>query len=274
MTDEILIRAEDILNPNDLKRYKEKIDILAKDLVNLNHYLFFYEKIARFPFGVFAPMFEDRVFWNLTQRSFSETITMSISRILYEEPKQVPNKEKEPHKKKKKKRNSNLSIPLLRDFIVESAKSGEREKVEAYFKKVDFSSELENIREKIRVYRNKYVAHLDEKILLRENNLNSASLSHTTFSELQLLFDATVRLFNAVYLSGYYDLWYWGYENRVNDQTTDLEQALDNIAYRSTILTLYENDPESWEMYREDITDLKLKIINEYREKFGLPKIE
>jgi hypothetical protein len=56
--------------------------------------------------------------------------------------------------------------------------------------------------------------------------------------------------------------------------TTDIEEILDGIAQRSSILNLPETNHYMWQMQKQNLSNDNKEKFNFYRRKFNLPEID
>jgi hypothetical protein len=84
--------------------------------------------------------------------------------------------------------------------------------------------------------------------------------------------DRITALFQALAINATYRMLPIGYDTDTSQ--SDIKQLLDDIADKSRILRMPEQQPEFWQTYRlPTLTDAEKEQINTYRRKFGLTLI-
>jgi hypothetical protein len=64
---------------------------------------------------------------------------------------------------------------------------------------------------------------------------------------------------------------YWPDEKRPASFECDVDKLLEGVARNSDLLNLPENNPELWAVHKPEQSETDLRILNQYRTKFGLP---
>jgi len=125
----------------------------------------------------------------------------------------------------------------------------------------------------------KYFAHIDADW---RNNIQGIALRELAlkFNELKAVASNINSFFEYLCLSEGRSPYYLEYapnEMFINrpDNISDIEEILLMLARESNLLNMPEEKSECWRHFKENkISSKELAILNDYREKFGLPEVK
>ena len=255
------LSPKDIIEESWLVSYEQNVEAIWWQLVRLNSTIFVLEKILSFPFDLFHPLPATKHFWNLVENALFETCILIIWRVgvdtVYTE---------------------GLTLQQFKNQVFQHLKTDEyRIPLKKALKKDNVQSSVSDLEKKIRELRNNYIAHYN---LQRVTNPTAEQIRQRIFlpSELKQYQNT---------LNGYFDLLCFGHKRAVLpleyhpdvthplgfDSQSDIERLLDNVARESALLNLPEKNPAYWFIYRQNLSEKSLKILNEYRAKFELPAV-
>lgn len=249
-----------LLDPNWLEEYRRKRAALYDDLIMLNSNVYIMDKIAGFPFDLFERI--SSTFWDCTFVSMVETNVSIIYRIVIDTGERV------------------LTLRKLKNQIQKHFRSPEAlDDFRKLLRDLDFQKRFCEFDAYFRTERNNHIAHLD----LRAN-------TEVTPEDLHRRRQITSKLKSACDLvNSYFDILCLGHGHaklidRYNpgirypddmDPRTDIELILDRIAEDSALLNMPERDRGFWPVYREtNLSDKQIEVLNEYRLKCGLTRID
>ena len=263
------MQPEQIIEPSYLPVYKQEIDILFKYLSRLNAEVFLLDKMANFPFDIFPP--SEGAFWRLVGDALFETSIMIIWRVWIDT--------RHDGLTIGQLKNSLITKYLKRKYLDDFENTLKTEKVEKRLKRFKKSRKFES---RIKNIRHGYIAHLDLKKYISPTS-EDKKLRLIDMSELR----ECVRLLNSYFLflcfgkpkwyliSGYY------FEGCLLPDAakssadvggpSDVELLLDGLARQNKELNMPEQNPELWPIRRKALEPRDLKVINSYRERFGMP---
>ncbi|MBZ0296555.1 MAG: hypothetical protein K8L99_28600 [Anaerolineae bacterium] len=240
--------ASDVIEASWLDTYETQLKVIWQQLIDLNCNIFLIEKIESFPFHLFAPLPDDRLFWQLTKNALIEKSILIIWRVVVD------------------KKNSVLTIRRFgKDVSSHLTDLSVKEELDARLRE---AVELAN---KVQFIRHNYIAHFNKKLNTNPDPQMVVGIP-LSLEEIKQLFETARELFEFLCFNAYYALWYWGYLN-TERQDTDIDKLLDSIARDSPLLNMPEEQPEIWEMTKQRYSARELEILNEFRQKFGLPEV-
>lgn len=240
-----------------LPTYERIRDLIGNQLIELNCSIFLVERIESFPFNLFLPDRQDRIFWQLTKNALLEKCIMTIWRISADDTSPSP-----------------LNITyfhneLFKHIIEKTAEMQLKETL----KSIDYNSKVKKVNALIKKLRNKYLGHLDTGTLLNVTPSSNERLE-ISLKEIKELLVIIQEQFDALCFNHRYSLWYVGYaESRRENQQTDIDLLLDSVARRSPLLNMPEKQPSVWLVAKSDYSEKEITILNTYRRKFGLRNI-
>ena len=139
---------------------------------------------------------------------------------------------------------------------------------------IDFERTLKLVEERVTEFRHKKLAHHDRGTHAPHSG-EPQRVSTLALSELQQLRDAIAEMINALGSGTHYNSLPLDYDRQVihprgADPRPDVEVVLDEIARRSRVLNMPEEEPDHWLYQRKRLSPSDLVVINKYRRKFGL----
>lgn len=245
---------EKVVEPSWLDEYNQKLDVIWWQLVRLNSNILILEEIFAFPFDLLQSEPPSRNFWNLVTDALFETSVMIIWRVAVDT------------------RNEVLTLQMLKNEIRQHLKTEDyRKQFQEAIKKVQFEKTVSAYKSKIEELRDNYFAHLNR---VKNTNPTPDQVKQRTFlfSELKRYRDELNLFFNLLCFGHQKALFPWDYYPDVGN-STDIKRILDNIARESALLNLPENNPAFWSIYRKNLSEHELKLLNEYRAKFELQPV-
>jgi hypothetical protein len=247
-------KPEDLLVEDWIPTYKEQINVLHAQLVDIRSMLFILERIAKFPFHMFGE--HHGPFWPLIRQSLETSIIVGLWRILIDDD------------------SGALTLRRLRNGVILNAIDDTARK---HLRKQLRSEEaqLKIAGEKIHKLRQRYFAHLDESFATGASE--EARLARLTFDELQGLALEANRIINALGMGTEYMTIQPQYDPRMTQfgkpVISDIERILDDMASRCDRLRMPESRPEFFSSYWKHRSNADRAAFNVYRMKFGLPEI-
>ena len=249
----------DVLEPSWLAEYKQKIDAIGKQLLTLHDTIFVLEKIFAFRFDLFMPI--PGPFWKLVENALLENCILIIWRV------GVDNVYRE-----------GLTLQQLKNQIFQCLSNEDyHTQLKDEFKSGYFDGKISNLESKISEIRHNYIAHYN---LAKHVNPTPEQIKKRTlfFSELKQYQNTLKEYFDLLCFGAqklplhpdyHPDVIHpAGVENR-----SDIERLLDNVARESDLLNLPEINSYHWEAFRQNLSDESIRILNDYRAKFGLPQL-
>jgi hypothetical protein len=247
------LSAEDAIADEWFEIYERQKDVLYKQLISLNTNLFILEKIESFPFHLFAPIYDDRVFWRITTNALVEASIMIIWRIVAD------------------KDSNKLTLRAFKNQVFQNLKDRIKPTLGVALKQVNFEYRMAALERKVISVRHGYIAHLDSQSNLSPDPNELAAIS-LTLQDLKTILEIARNLFDVLCFNSYHSLWLWGYPESFREkQQTDIDQLLDYVARSSDLLNLPEKDPSFWKAQLQELSSNDLNTLNQYRRKFGLP---
>lgn len=248
---ETIRRLEEMIKPEWIEKYKACIDVLWKELVSLQNYLFTLQKMESFRIDLFLPAPSDMNWWRTVRNALFEALIVGLWRLTRDTDKR------------------SLTIPKMKDAILENTLDAESKQIaESTIRSANFAE----LSSKINIARNKYIAHLDSE---SNTNLDPARIEgeKITSGELDELLQSLKTLFDVLCFEAKRSLWIWDYNEDARKRgQTDVDHLFDSIVRNSLVLNMPENDP-LWREYYQDLSSADLDLINRYRIKFNLQPI-
>lgn len=248
-------RAKDVIIEGWLETYENERDALYRELIELNSTIFTLAKIENFPFSLFIPFYDDRIFWHITRNALIERVIMIAWRIIIDSDPKA------------------LTLRRFRDDIRKNSHSKGILILEETLKQLDFEQRMSELERKIIYARHNYLAHYNYKLNI--DLTNPPMNLQLNLDDFKNIIEVVRELFDALCFTHRHSLWLWGYsENYRIQERTDIDKMLDLLAERSVWLKMPEVDPELWEENRAKLSEFQLKQFNLYRAKFGLELVE
>lgn len=235
--------------------YRERLDALWFQSVQLNSNLYLLEKISEFPVELFA--LDLRLFWSLAAQAFYESSIMTIGRILGD------------------RRSDVLTLLRFRqDLIDHAADDDARNHLEQHLPVVPSEENLrETLKEVIRV-RNEWIAHLRRRVIAAVDG-GSPGMVIVPLGPLQAVRDAVNHLIDALALDVGKAHIYMDYSDLVQQPPgegfrPDIDRILDQIVGASAALRMPEEQPQYWRGVWEDLSEHDRSQFNKHRARQGL----
>lgn len=249
------LSATNLLKSNWLPEYQKQRDAIFRQLGELKTMMFILEKIEMFPFWLFTPNTHDYVFWRTIKNSLVESILMIVSRVIVETG------------------NNALTLGNFKHEMLENVVNPQaKQQIIEHTKLANFDKRIKETKEKVRLIRNNFLAHLDKA---QQTTLSDDQIDDVTYGEIKEMVDASFDLFNSLSFDSYYVPWLHEYRDQIrNENQTDIDRLLDHVAQSSQLLNLPEREPEVWRRKRVKLSEEEIKLINYYRTRANLPEIE
>lgn len=251
--------AAKILDPQWHPTYKQQVDALYSQAIELNSCLFVLEKVIAFPFRLFAV--GETTFWTLTVNSFFQAAVMCSWRIAVD---------------------SGGDFLTLRSFkndlvqhVVDPAAKTE---LTAELKRIHFDRRLKAVESKITALRHRHFAHFQPSFLVAAQGKTPNAVPRMTLGDLQRVRDAVNELVQLFGFDTGYLFLPLDYDPAVThppnvDPRPDIVRLLDGLALASPIMHMPEREPAVWPYRRELMSGDEIKVYNEYRRRFRLPDV-
>lgn len=252
------VDPKDILDPDWFDTYERNVEVIWLQLVRLNSSILLLEKISKFPFDLLDPSPFPHLFWDLVQIGLVDSAILVMWRVSVDTD------------------GEGLTLAALKNQVIAhihdiDLRYSVGEQISAISRRCDALP----FKDKVRNQRNNYIAHFN---IIKHTAPSEEDLAQRTvfLEELRHYCDAISELFAALCFGNQRGLYPLDYEPKVihpkgADPRTDIEKILDLLAKDSIVLNYPEADPESWQTYRESLTDDQLQLINAWRIRFALP---
>jgi hypothetical protein len=244
--------SENVLKADFVDEYMRGMQFFYSHLVELHTNIFILEKVLAFPFRLFAG--PDHIFFRQVIINFYDVSILTITRVAADQDGDL------------------FTLPHFKNAIVQHIKDTHREPFQKQLRVVRFDEETKELLAKAKTIRNQRIAHITQQFT---NDFFQRPLEQLGFNlgELRTLRDRITALFQALAINATYRMLPIGYDTDTSH--SDIEHLLDNIADKSPILRMPEQQSEFWQTYRlPTLTDAEKEQINLYRRKFGLTPIE
>ena len=245
---------EDALKQGELDYYKQGMDFFYAELVDLNVNLFILDKVIAFPFNLLVGV-EETLFFHMVFRNFFYASLLIITRIAADQGGGL------------------FTLPRFKNRIRQAVKKGFQGQMDDRLREVRFDKKTQKLLERARKLRTQRIAHAVEGVVLGEEQ--EIRVFH---GDLQQLRDQLNDLLDALSFNVENMMLPVQYSPDVihpegSDKRPDIELVLDSIAKSSPTLNMPEDHPARWSRRRKQLTSEEMKVINQYREKFGLRAI-
>lgn len=231
--------------------YKQGMQFFYSSLVELHTNIFILEKVLAFPFRLFAG--PDQIFFRQVIINFYDVSILTITRVAADQEGDL------------------FTLPRFKNAVVQHTKDAHRETLQERLRAVRFDDVTKELLAKAKAIRNLHIAHIMQEFA---NNFSQRRLEQLGFNlgELKTLQDSVTRLFQSLAINMLCRMLPIGYDTDTDQ--SDIEQLLNDIARKSRILTLPEEQPEWWETYQlPSLTKPEKEQINKYRQRFNLTPI-
>jgi hypothetical protein len=178
---EVMIRANDVIRSDWLPEYENLREILHRELVTFNTRLFTLEKLETFPFELFIPMYDDRIFWQTARNALIEATVIVAWRIVLDPDADT------------------LTLQRFHDEIFKNLRDeSAREHLSSRMKQIDFKNRVKDLGDKIKNARHNHLAHLNRQLQLTPPKPQEMEKLVLRLGDLKSLLEATRELFNAL----------------------------------------------------------------------------
>ncbi len=190
-------------------------------------------------------------------------------------PERIFRESKERFRTKQEKLNK-IKNDMLQNILNENLKKEFSERL----KNINFTKKfkLNRIEEKIKILRDKRFAHIDRDYITNLT-LEDRQIPREIFDKLEPICNFVNENFDALTIEKIRGKTFFEYSN-INgshppgmEKRSDIEMILDFIAESDALLNMPENEPDYWPYQRKNLSESDINILNEYREKFNLPKV-
>lgn len=249
-------QPDEILAPSCLAAYGEAIDLVWREILRLNGYLFVLEKLLDFPSdpGYLFLGHDRQSFLQLVKIAFTEGSILIISKLTTSG-------------------RDRFTLELCKNRISEMVKPEYQNAFNRMLKKARFSTKVRVSRTKVNEIRNYLIGHLivdkDMRPILSVQGFPFEELKQMT-AELTSLFD--LLCFGCKRMTLPVDYSPIVQHHPDMDSRPDIEYFLDLIIQDSTFFRMPEESPY-WEMQRKALPNEVISRMNEYRRKFGKPEV-
>ncbi|MDQ3584765.1 MAG: hypothetical protein M3407_03230 [Acidobacteriota bacterium] len=247
------LSAKNVLEESGLHEYEAGMGFFYSELVELNTILYLAEQIVQFPFDLFTHR-DDIIFFTIVMGSFHDSAILIITRLATDQAGDL------------------FTLPRFKNRVRDWVKSKFKDAFDVRLREARFEAGVKSLFEKARELRRHRIAHTTQEFIS-----GGVKLSRPNISELKELRDALNSLLDALSFNVEHMMLPIPYDPRVihpveSNHKTDIEKILDRIAKDSHILNMPEKNPERWRYRRSNLSEDKLKILNQYRRKFNLPE--
>lgn len=248
--------SKEVLVPSFLKSYIESLELISRELRRLNSYVFILDKILHFPSELFlAP--DKQSFLTLVNFSFTESAFLIITKLITD------------------KRNDTFTINRLKNIVVKNVKEPYKESYCCFLEENKFGETIKILKkqaEDVKNIRDNMVAHL----LVDQNYHLKVPKYKVTWEKINQITVKINMLFGLFCFNCEYMLLPLDYDPRVQhppgaDSRSDIEYFLDLLVQDSYFYRM-PDESRHWKIIKEKLESEKLKILNDYRKKFGKPE--
>jgi hypothetical protein len=253
---------EEFIKIEYIDEYHEKMRFFWSELVELNIILYLAEKIIEFPLKLFRPNHHDgHIFLGTVMDSFYQSAILLISRLATDEGSDCYTLF----------RFKNI---MWNDWLTEKGKNRLRANLSTKAVKEGYIKDLaiKKVKELRRLrYAHTLIESFDPNIEVYHPGLNDLK---EICALLNSFFDTLTPHTNYGKLPVHYFVdasdtsWV-----QQEDHKTDIEEILDGIAQRSSLLNLPETSKGMWELQKPHLSEKEIEKFNYYRRKFNLPEV-
>lgn len=247
-------KPEEIFEKDFVAQYKRLHSDIWMRICSVHGTLFALCQLEGFPFEhLYAP--GQMEFWRLVVENFLNSAGLTLHGLV--------EKGKNVH-----------SIPSFRDVVLQGPwlQPEQRDWLKETLKERDFDKRIKSIQERVRIIRNKHVAH---RLIDKKSDSPRETLGTVSLRDLWQLFDATHSLFGALsFGSAYVTLLGDLIPGTVGGQPTRtcLDDVLDAVLRDSDFVNEPERREQWWESDRKRMKPDDLQLMNDLRKRIGLPE--
>ncbi|HOI29743.1 MAG TPA: hypothetical protein PLZ15_08260 [Melioribacteraceae bacterium] len=257
--EKFLQKPEDLLKIEYHPIYTKDIESIWWEIVKLNSTLFVLNKIVKFNFKFFGSYLTKDHFWQILRQSLYESCLLSLWKI------DVDNTF-----------DKGKTLNQIKNEIIGNLKLDEdRLLFISEIKKNNYSKNVSELSEKVRLLRHNAVAHLNFEGIPRPSENEETKIR---FEEIEYFTSQINILFEFIcFGNGHFVVPLEYYEgDRVDSNQkhiTDIEEILDTLVKESNVFKMPIERPQVWEHYHKKLSVTEVNLINSYREKFKMELI-
>jgi hypothetical protein len=247
------LRANDVLMENAVAEYQRGMRFFYLDqLVPLNASIYIMEQILRFPLGLFTKPGQS-LFLPLVVTNFSQAVLLTITRLATD------------------KGGDLFTLLQFKNWVYSKVKPEYRTEFGQYLRRTRFDEETKALFRKARRVRDSQIAHIKTDVHFSEEDL-------LAFEELKALRDSLNSILGVLSFGTGHMMLPVPYSPEVihpkgTDTRSDIEKILDAIARDSVILNLPETQPHHWAVFRDNLSEQDIRVLNGFRARFNLPEV-
>ncbi|MEJ2745133.1 MAG: hypothetical protein P8123_05530 [bacterium] len=250
--------AKEILDLAWLPAYENNMNSISYQMLMFNANLFILENIEAFDFPLFGGV--NTTFWAVVYRSLYESCVMCAWRIAIDTDGDC------------------LTISRLKNAILQHVKSvDDRRRLKEELKRIDVGHKIKDIKDRIQLLRHRLFAH---HVQFSESAATQTkpSIPGVTLDDLRAVRDEVNEYISVLGFNTEYSQLPMDYDPNVIrpkdlDTRPDIVKILDDIAMRSPIVNMVENEPDYWSAFKNDLTKEQIDKINYYRTMLKKPAV-
>lgn len=244
-----------IILETELDNYNDMVNVIWAEIVTLRSNFINIEKIEKFPFSTFVlPDTKSSSFWNFVYAALFESCINKIWNLVYSNP------------------NKFLTLETLRKTINdEYIKEEYKEAFEKNISSIMSESHIKDLKEKVTRLRNHLVSHL--QLEFNKNLEASVDKFAINLLELKNIILTADKLFQVLCFNSKGTLPFDLLLSQDSQKNSDVDFIFDSMVKNSDIYKMPEKEPGYWPTHKETLSEIDLKIINEYRKRFGEEEI-
>lgn len=250
--------AKEVLREDALEEYEKGIAFFhLEQLGPLHIRIYLIEKIVEFPSGLLASISGEFMFFRMTVASFWESSLLAINRLVNDTHSDF------------------LTLMQFKnDVLHKFLKEEYKEPFQKRLKQAKFMDKYADILKRIKDLRHGRIAHLSRSVMDDPNFWRASGVS---LPELKAICKALEETMDALSFNTKRLMLPPEYSPDVqhpagSNYQSDIEQLLDCVARKSSLLNMPEKQPELWRRVRSDLSLDEISQLNRYRRKFGLPE--
>jgi hypothetical protein len=252
-TDFSRLKAEAVLMDDAVPEYERRMDFFYLDqLAPLNASIYVMERILHFPVWLFTEP-GHAIFLPLVLSNFSQAVLLTITRLATD-------------------RGGDLFTLLrFKNWVHGNVRPEYRTEFGQYLRRTRFDEETKALFRKARQVRDSQIAHIKADVPFSEEDL-------LAFEELKALRDSLNSILGVLSFGTGRMMLSVPYSPEVihpegTDTRSDIEKILDGIARDSVILNLPETQPHHWAVFRDNLSEQDIRVLNGFRARFNLPEV-